>query len=157
MARAPFQILAVPYRKNADSKLEFAIFARADYPCWQGIAGGGEDTETPIQAAQRECNEEAGLSPDSHFITLDTISSIPVAYLKDNVSWGDVYVIPEYCFGVDAVDQELHLSHEHIEFRWLAYAEASALLTYDSNRTALWELNQKLQGKRPREDHSNSC
>lgn len=86
MVRAPFQILAIPYRKDADGKLEFAIFARADYPCWQGIAGGGEDAETPIQAACRECNEEAGLTPDSHFIPHDTISSIPVTYLKDNVS-----------------------------------------------------------------------
>jgi len=32
MVRAPFQILAIPYRKDADGKLEFAIFAAQIIP-----------------------------------------------------------------------------------------------------------------------------
>jgi ADP-ribose pyrophosphatase YjhB (NUDIX family) len=37
----------------------YAVFKRTDGGCWQGIAGGGEKGETPLQAAQREALEEA--------------------------------------------------------------------------------------------------
>jgi dATP pyrophosphohydrolase len=52
LARAPFQILVFPYCKDDSGKIQYAIFSRADYFCWQGIAGGGEDKETPLEAAK---------------------------------------------------------------------------------------------------------
>jgi dATP pyrophosphohydrolase len=59
--------------------------------------------------------------------------------------WGrDVYVVPEYCFGVDIKNQELILSSEHSELRWLPYDEARKTLTWDSNKIALWELNERI-------------
>jgi dihydroneopterin triphosphate diphosphatase len=57
MARAPFQVLVFPYRALDDGDFEFAVFSRAAYRCWQGIAGGGEGEETPLQAAKRESLE----------------------------------------------------------------------------------------------------
>jgi dihydroneopterin triphosphate diphosphatase len=56
----------------------------------------------------------------------------------------DIYVIPEYSFCVDVGARDLSLSHEHTETRWLPYEEATRLLTWDSNRTALWEVNQRV-------------
>jgi dihydroneopterin triphosphate diphosphatase len=145
MARAPYQILVFPYHFGSKGIWKYAIFSRADFDCWQGIAGGGEDDETPLQAACWECAEEAGLDLDSPILALDTVNSIPVNNFKESALWGrDVYVIPEHCFGVDAVGQEIHLSEEHKEFRWLPYEEAYKLLTFDGNRTALWELNERL-------------
>jgi dATP pyrophosphohydrolase len=67
--------------------------------------------------------------------------------------WGDeVYVIPQYCFGVLAKERQLTLSPEHTEYRWLRYDEADRLLKYDGNKTALWELDRKVRGLGPR-DH----
>ena len=57
MARAPFQVLVFPYKRTDSSIFQYAIFSRADYPCWQSIAGGGEDKETPLDAAKRENKE----------------------------------------------------------------------------------------------------
>ena len=37
------------------------------------------------------------------------------------------------------------LSHEHSEFRWAPYGEASATLRYDDDKTALWELDARLR------------
>ena len=54
--RAPFQILALPYRMNGEEPL-YCIFRRADFDQWQFISGGGEDTETPMEAAIREILE----------------------------------------------------------------------------------------------------
>ena len=59
--------------------------------------------------------------------------------------WGeDVYVIPEYSFCVDLGAGDLSLSHEHMETRWLRYEEANQLLTWDSNKAALWEVDQRI-------------
>ena len=46
MARAPFQVLVLPYRCNPAGDIDYAIFSRSDDSCWQGIAGGGEDIES---------------------------------------------------------------------------------------------------------------
>ncbi len=151
MPRAPFQILVLPYRKLLDA-LEFAVLRRSDYPCWQGIAGGGEDDETPLEAAKREAFEEAGVSGACHFVPLQASCSVPVTFFQDNGTWDlALYVVPQHSFGADCTGQTLTLSNEHDAAEWVLYAEAHARFTYDSNRTALWELNQRLLGLGPRE------
>ncbi|MDX9955097.1 MAG: NUDIX domain-containing protein, partial [Anaerolineae bacterium] len=61
MARAPFQVLVYPYRRKLDGQIEIALLKRADAGYWQGIAGGGEDPESPLEAARRETYEESGI------------------------------------------------------------------------------------------------
>jgi dATP pyrophosphohydrolase len=151
MARAPFQILVFLYRRCGDG-FEFALFRRADDGYWQGIAGGGEDGETPSQAAIRETQEESGVPAVATFVRLDTVSSVPVTCFRDSHLWGEkVYVIPEHAFGVDADGQEVRLSAEHSTFGWFRFEEAEQKLQYDGNRTALWELHRRLLGLGPRD------
>jgi dATP pyrophosphohydrolase len=151
MARAPFKVLVLPYRRRSDGAYEFAIFHRADADVWQGLAGGGEDGETPEQAARREGFEEAGIPQDAPYRKLDARASVPVIFFRDSHRWGEaVYVIPEHAFGVDVADHPLRLSAEHTEVRWVSGAEAQGLVRFDSNRVALWELHQKLRGLGPR-------
>lgn len=150
MARAPFQVLVLPFRRT-DSGILYAVLCRRDDQAWQGIAGGGEGAETPGEAARREAWEEGGIPASCAFVTLQTTSSVPVSCFPDACHWGDeLYVIPEHAFGVDLTDRQVLLSHEHCQVRWVPYAEARALLRYDSNRTALWELNHRLLGLGPR-------
>lgn len=147
MARSPFQVLVFPFR-SAPEGLSYAVFRRRDGGYWQGIAGGGEDEEAPVQAARREACEEAGIPSDARFIPLNTIASIPVLHFREHPGWdSDLYVIAEYSFGVDASGVDVQISAEHTECRWLPYDQASALLRYDSNRTALWELHCRLMGR----------
>jgi dATP pyrophosphohydrolase len=153
MVRAPFQILVLPYRKTGNGGFEFAVFCRSDEPYWQGIAGGGEDDETPLDAAKRESFEEAGISPDAPYLPLDTTASISVRWFRDSHLWGeDRFVIPEHAFGVDCGNRQLVRSHEHSAVHWLRFAAAYDLFRYDSNRTALWELHQRIRGLGPRDE-----
>ncbi len=150
MARAPFQVLVYPYRRKLDGQIEIALLKRADAGYWQGIAGGGEDTESPLEAARRETYEESGIPATSEFIQLDTVDSVPVTEFREHTLWGEnVYVIPQYCFGVRAQHAEIVLSREHTEAGWFSYEEALPLIKYDGNRTALWELCQRLKAKSP--------
>jgi dATP pyrophosphohydrolase len=151
MARAPFQVLVYPYRKVENGQIEYALMRRSDAGYWQAIAGGGEDEEKPLEAARRETHEESGIPPTSEFIQLDTIESVPVTEFRDSHIWGDnIYVIPQYCFGVTSPNIQIVIAREHTEYRWLTYDEAYELMKYDGNKTALWELDKRLKGKGPR-------
>jgi dATP pyrophosphohydrolase len=136
----------------SEGVFEYALLQRADVGWWQGITGGGEDAETPLQAARRETFEETGIHPDAAFLRLDTVIPVRVTWFSVSHIWGDeVYVIPMYCFGVQAPRRRLVLSHEHTAYRWLPYEAAHRLAHFDGNRTALWELDRRLRGLGPRD------
>ena len=148
MSRAPFQVLVLPFRHNQDGYLEYAVFKRQDGEYWQFIAGGGENTEKPIEAAKRETFEEARVSPKSEYIILESRNTVPVEGVTGEFTWGtDVYVIPEYTFGVKFDSVTIILSREHTEYKWVSYKDAIAMLKWDSNKNALWELNARISRK----------
>lgn len=141
--RAPFQVLVIPFRRTA-AGLEFAVLKRRDDEHWQFVAGGGEEGETPLQAAERETKEEVGIT--AAVMRLDSLATVPKHCFAAADSWGpDVYVIPEYCFAVEVGDSVLILSREHTESQWVSHEHACRLLKWDSNRNALWELNERLK------------
>lgn len=143
--RAPFQILAIPYRM-IDKMPFYCVLHRADFDQWQFIAGGGEDDETPLQAAKREILEETGVDAGS-IEALKSMCYIPTDIFSAQHlrNWpANTYVVPEYTFGFDCIP-DIRLSREHTEYIWLPYDEARKKLKWDSNRTALYELNCRLK------------
>jgi dATP pyrophosphohydrolase len=146
MTRAPFQVLVIPYRLLPDDAIAYAVFrCRRGEVFWQAIAGGGEDGETPLEAARREAWEEAGITPDHAFMPLDSMATIPIIHFPDHQDREDLFVVPEHSFGVAVSDNRLRLSHEHSTYLWLPYEGAHDILRWDSNRNALWELDRRLK------------
>lgn len=144
MPRAPFQILVLPYRKSGN-EYEYAIFKRADAGYWQGIAGGGEDNETPLEAAKRELFEETGIK-SNNLLKLQFYSHVPKTEFAAHKTWSsDIYVIPEYYYAVEVIDEVIVLSQEHTEYRWVDYDKGYELLYWQSNKVGLWELNERLK------------
>lgn len=146
MPRAPFQILVLPFMLREGSPL-FALFRRiaSTGGYWQGIAGGGEDDESPLEAAMREANEETGISIDSSYTALQSRAMIPVEGVCGFL-WGpDTWVIPEHPFAVQMNDAAFSLSGEHCEYGWFAIDEAMRIAKWESNRTALWELEYRIR------------
>lgn len=142
VSRAPFQVLVIPWRRR--DALEVAVFRRADYDLWEFVSGGGEDDETPELAATREGFEEAAIPAVARYLKLDTQSSVPACWFPAWSDWPEhVLVVPEYAFAVEVEDVHLR-SSEHRELRWCSIPEAMKLLRFDSNRTALWELHERL-------------
>jgi len=74
--RAPFKILVIPFRRTA-AGVEFAVLQRRDAECWQFVAGGGEDDESPGQAAERETKEEIGIAAHGRLLQLDSVATVP--------------------------------------------------------------------------------
>ena len=140
--RAPFQVLVIPYRRAAG--YEFGVLKRSDADYWQFVAGGGEEGESALQAARRETEEEINIVGD--LIELDSLSTIPKDCFAAADSWDeDISVVPEHCFAVNVGTQDVSLSQEHTDIQWLPFGEASRRLKWDSNRNALWELNERLR------------
>ena len=144
--RAPFQILAIPYRRRPEA--EFCVFRRADNGQYQFIAGGGEDNETPEAAARREIREEASLEAVK-LTRLTSMAYVPAEIISASLRahWPkDAFVIPEYAFAFEC-EGEIVLSAEHTGAEWLRYGDAVSRLSWDSNRTALYELKCRLSSE----------
>jgi dATP pyrophosphohydrolase len=129
--------------------VEYAIFRRADNDAWQGVAGGGENDETPREAALREMREEAGITTMDTLLPLQSVGTIGVEHIRSHDSWDPkLRQIPEYAFGVAVDRSEISLSCEHCEVAWLTFEEALGRLEWESNRTALRELYERLAARR---------
>ncbi len=141
MARAPIQVLVLPYRRTTAGAVEYAVFRRADFAktTWQWIAGGVEVGEEAEAAARREGGEEAGIPDSLEYRELGQVGAIPATNVS--AALADDELVPEFAFAVDVTGRELSLSTEHAEFRWVGVAEARQLLRWDSNRRALIELD----------------
>lgn len=145
--RAPFQILAIPYRKHP--ALEFCVLRRADNDQWQFVAGGGEDAETPLEAAAREISEETGIQAN-RITELVSMAYVPADVISEyhRKHWNpNTFVLPEYHFAFEC-GSGITLSGEHLGCEWLSYHDAMSRLTWDSNKTALYELNCRLSAGR---------
>ncbi|MGN0972581.1 MAG: NUDIX pyrophosphatase [Aristaeellaceae bacterium] len=143
MARAPFQVLVIPFDDTAD--LRVAVLHRADMDAWQFVAGGGEAGETPLAAARREAREETGAGGELY--SLDSCCSVPASVIRQEARshWpARTLVIPEYAFALRVKAEGLTLSREHTRAVWVSPEEAARLLRYDSNRTALAELTERI-------------
>jgi dihydroneopterin triphosphate diphosphatase len=141
LSRAPFQVLVIPFRCTDEGSFEYCLFLRKVENYWQGIAGGGEGNE----AAVREFREESGVfNEPRRIVALDSRTSIPVVNI-DGFKWGpNCLVIPENTFRIEITIGAIALSNEHKLYRWSNYDGALKMLTWDSNRSALWELNHRL-------------
>lgn len=141
--RRPKQVLVFLYRYR-NKIIEYCIFYRKKQKFYQGLSGGVEDDEELVDTVKREVYEETGIKINK-IIKLDTISSIPGVNVNKNFNYvNNIYVLYEYSFGALVNNEDIELSVEHQEYRWVTYDEAINLLKYDSNKTALFELNERL-------------
>lgn len=142
-SRQPIQVLVIPYRL-ASAGLEILALRRRDVKVWQFVAGGAHEGESLAQAALRESQEELGsVLATSRLMPLETQGTIPRYHFS--ASWPDsILVIPEHAFAVNCEGLELSPTQEHDLHQWLRPELAWSLLRFDSNRTALWELCQRL-------------
>jgi dATP pyrophosphohydrolase len=144
--RQPLTVVVFPFRLVAGQP-EYAIFRRADDANWQSVSGGVEGSETLTQAARRETAEETGLSGTRPLYRLDMVSGVEKTCFAASKYWpADLYIVAKHFFAMDLTDsdQDVKLSEEHHEFRWLAYDQAYATIRYDDDKTALWELNTRI-------------
>lgn len=146
--RQPRNVIVLLFR-FAGAGPWYAVFRRADDGCWQGVEGGAEQDEDLVTAARREAAEESGLTGGYPLYQLDMTSGVRRTRFAASKHWpSGLYIVTRHFFAMDvtAESNPVTLSHEHSEFRWAPYEDASAILRYDDDKTALWELDSRFRG-----------
>lgn len=144
--RGEYQVLVIPFIREKH-KVKYIMFQRRDNNKWQFVSGVGENDETPAMAMRREAGEEIGIT-NGVFYKLSTKNMIPADNFTIHGGKIDLYAITEYCFAVELKNADkITLSDEHKEYRIEDYEGAIELLTYEGNKTALWELNKRINNK----------
>lgn len=102
---------------------------------WQGVAGKIELGETAWQTIIRELKEETGKVPHKIFVA-DHIASFYDAR-KDLI-----HMIP--IFGIEVTDEEVKLSEEHCDYKWVNFEEALQLLTWKGQKEGLKTVHDEV-------------
>ena len=143
--RQPRNVLVVPFRQTPTG-IQYLLLKRASGQYWQFVAGGVEDEESTGQTAAREAAEEIGVAGQP--FALSSIAAVPKIHFDASASWpDDVFIVREYAFAIDVGDAQITLSNEHSAHGWCPYDEAADLLKWDSNRTAMWELRERMKAR----------
>lgn len=98
---------------------------------WDFPKGHLETGETLLEAACRECFEEAGIKPTS-------IRKEQVSYSFASPEEGR----KEVTLFIGTCGQDTQLSDEHEEARWKSYKEAMELLQYEEQRDVLKKAHE---------------
>ena len=97
-----------------------------------------------LEAARREGGRRAGTRLDPVAVRLPAGHSSPLTTSLRGADWpASISEIPEHAFAFET-GADPCLSTEHTDFAWLDYETAFELLRWDSNRSALWELQDRL-------------
>jgi dATP pyrophosphohydrolase len=131
------------YRISSDGGLEILLIRRAPgriFPgLWQCVTGSLEAGERVAVGALREVIEETGFGPDA----IEAFYDLDFVNMFHEPSVDAVLVEPVFAVRVRA-DAEPTLSHEHDHMRWVAPADAAALVVWSAYREAIERIQQCL-------------
>ena len=121
------------YVFNRKSKeIRFLLLKRAKTKIyehlWQGVAGKIEAGEAAWEAAIRELKEETGFEPVRIFVA-DHVSK----FYEAHGDW--VNMVP--VFGIEVSKEEVVLSDEHSDYKWVTLNEALDLLVWMGQKKAI--------------------
>ena len=136
--RRPESVLIVIY---TDAK-EFLLLERRRPPgFWQSVTGSLEWGEMPDQAARRELEEETGIT-QGVLVNLQWIQTYEIL-----PSFGKVYAPGivrnlEHAFSLRLPRRVDVTLTEHVQYRWVSDREALSLVSSDSNRAVIADLQR---------------
>tara|TARA_B110000438_G_scaffold32425_1_gene31983 strand:- start:248 stop:709 length:462 start_codon:yes stop_codon:yes gene_type:complete len=132
MASVTVRVVDCYVYRQTDDGLKFLLMKRnlnkIYENLWQGVAGKIEDGETAPEAAIRELKEETGLDPVNMFVA-DHVSRFYEVH-EDRVN-----LVP--VFGMEVDSDEVMLSEEHVDFKWVIIKEALNTLVWNGQKKGI--------------------
>ena len=131
---------AVVYRNVGDGARLYLLLQPAPGKPWGFPKGKLDPGETDAEAARREIAEEAGLTE----LTVDPDFRHVVHYFYHR---GRVTVKKDVVYFLARVDtDEIHISWEHVAYRWVALEDAWDLVSFENTRDTLRKADDHLSG-----------
>ena len=132
MAKTKIRVIDAYVFRRTDADLKFLLLKRNVNKIyehlWQGVAGKIVAGEKAWQTATRELKEETALKPKRMFVA-DHVSSFYEVH-------GDrINLIP--VFGIEVETDQVILSKEHSDYRWVDLEEALQLLIWRGQRIGI--------------------
>ncbi|MFP4052562.1 MAG: NUDIX hydrolase [Phycisphaerae bacterium] len=127
---------------------EYLVMRRAGHESfaglWQQVTGAIHENETAVEAAVRELHEETGLSPRE----LYSANMVHQYYAPDR---DGIMIMPVFLAFVTPDTEEVTLSEEHDEFRWVPVGRAGEVFTFSQQRDRLVEIEENFVARPPSE------
>lgn len=135
-----YQIEGIVFRQKGQSPedIEFLLLKRTSQRggFWQSVTGGAFLKENKIDALKRELKEELGIKEKDIKNIVDTNYSF--SFVDDD---GDK--LQEYVYGMEiSPEQEITISKEHTETRWVTLKESLKLLKWRENKKGFKKLHK---------------
>jgi 8-oxo-dGTP pyrophosphatase MutT (NUDIX family) len=127
--------------RNTDDGWQFLILQRAETESYGGfwgfMTGGKRDNETVAQVVVRELEEETGLKPKSMWATEYLIQFYEPEY-------DSIWILPLIIAVVDQ-DNNVVLSDENSNFKWLDADQAKHLVSWKNLMDSIDNLSKELE------------
>lgn len=126
--------------RKSDDGWQFLILKRSDSESYGGywgfMTGGKHDTETVAQVVARELKEETNLIPHSIWATEYLVQFYEPEY-------DSIWILPLIVAVIDPED-EVSLSEENTEYRWLSAEKAKHLVSWKNLVQAIDDISDEL-------------
>lgn len=116
---------------------------------WQMVSGKVEKGETAWQAALREIKEETSIVPDE-FYSCDILEQF--YELNQNC----INLVPIFVGFINS-DQEVVLSDEHDEYKWVSLQEAKEMLEFHNQIVTINHINTYFVQRKPSKHLKIEC
>jgi dATP pyrophosphohydrolase len=129
-----------------DGRGQYLIIRRQTpylYDTWQMVSGKIEKNEKAWEAALREIKEETGLTPDR----LYSINNVELFY---EISRNCINIVPLFVGFIDS-NQDVILSLEHSESKWITPGEAKEYLSFDHQADTMRLIKKRFVQQKPSE------
>ena len=120
---------AILFRQVGDHRL-YLLLDR-DGKQWDFSKGHGEEGETELSAMKRELAEETGISDP--LVAQNFHEKITYFFRQA----GELVLKEVVFFLCKTTQEDVHLSREHVGYRWASYDEALHVLSFDNAKDVL--------------------
>jgi len=102
---------------------------------WNFVKGHRENGETDYQTLRREIQEETGIR---RFAVLNYLGDVNYTFLKKDT---EIEKVVKF-YHVITFNSQITISQEHVDYAWLRYKQAKALLTFWQSKDILEKVSE---------------
>ena len=102
---------------------------------WNFVKGHRENGETDYQTLRREIQEETGIR---RFAVLNYLGDVNYTFLKKDT---EIEKVVKF-YHVSTFNSQITISQEHVDYAWLRYKQAKALLTFWQSKDILEKVSE---------------